>query len=335
MDIIALDDPTDAQIEEWQAVVAGARTHDHPGDPVPDVEQTRARLLVPRMASRNLMWAALCEDGRMSGVVHLRLPDDAGRAGEVEVHVLPGHRRRGIGTRLLEIAADGLRAGGCKTVIAQVLAGTPAVPFLETCGFQCVLSLRGMLLRVADMPPDRLAAMVAAGRPGYRLLRWTGTVPDELAGELATAKRAMADMPVGDMAFESFRWNAEQVREMAAAVAARGDVLYTVAALYGPQAAPRIAGFTEIVVPAAAPERAAQYDTAVVPEHRGRRLGIWLKAAMLEWLRTERPDVHEIETDNADDNTHMLAVNEELGFRWQRDYLDYQADITDLPTAFH
>ncbi|SEF59479.1 Acetyltransferase (GNAT) family protein [Thermomonospora echinospora] len=333
MDVIALGDPTDAQIEEWQAVVAAVWAHDHPGEPVPELEQTRARLLVPPMASRNLMWAARDSGGRMCAVAYLRLPEDTGRSGEIDVQVLPAYRRCGLGTRLLAVAADGLRAGDCKTVIVQALAGTPAVPFLEAHGFHCVLSLRAMLLSMDDVAPDRLARLLAEGPSGYRLIRWTGTVRDELAGELAMAKRAMADMPLGGLSGGSFRWDADRVREMAEAVAARGDLLYTVAALHGPAAVPRIAGFTEVVVPAAAPERALQYDTAVVPEHRGRRLGIWLKAAMLEWLRAERPDVREIETDNADDNSHMLAVNEELGFRHQRDYLDYQADTADLPTT--
>ncbi|MGH3387634.1 MAG: GNAT family N-acetyltransferase, partial [Actinomadura sp.] len=161
--------------------------------------------------------------------------------------------------------------------------------------------------------------------------RWTGTVPDELAAAFARAKVAMGDPPAQDPAAGAptgqVRWDADRVREMAEVVAKRGDDLYTVAALHGTA----VAGFTEVVVPAGAAERAAQYDTAVVPEHRGRRIGIWVKAAMLEWLRAERPEVREIETDNADDNVHMLAVNEELGFRRLREFRDYQADAVDLP----
>ena len=37
-------------------------------EPVPELEQTRARLLVPPMASRNLMWAARDGGGRMCAV---------------------------------------------------------------------------------------------------------------------------------------------------------------------------------------------------------------------------------------------------------------------------
>ncbi|WP_460370543.1 GNAT family N-acetyltransferase, partial [Actinocorallia lasiicapitis] len=206
------------------------------------------------------------------------------------------------------------------SAIAQALAGTPAVPFLERNGFGCVLTTRGVVLTVAEADPGPLAAL---NPPGYRLVRWTGPVPDRLAVAYAYAKRAMADHTDGRTSV----WNADMVRETGEAVAKRGDDLYTVAALHGS----RLAGFTEIVIPGDAPERAFQYDTAVVPEHRGRRIGIWLKAVMLTWLGAERPEVVEIETDNAEENAHMLAVNRELGFLPQREYREYQADVIDLP----
>uniref|UniRef100_UPI0010419641 GNAT family N-acetyltransferase n=1 Tax=Actinomadura roseirufa TaxID=2094049 RepID=UPI0010419641 len=241
----------------------------------------------------------------------------------IDIRVRPGRRRRGLGGRLLAVAAEGLRADGRSSVIAQVLAGTPAVPFLESHGFECVLTLKGMLLRLEEVPAGRVAGLLAAAPAGYRLVRWRGVVPDEHAAALALAKTAMADFAE----YEGAPWDAHRVREMAEVVAKRGDDLYTVAALHGTA----VAGFTEVVVPFGATGRAAQYDTAVAPEHRGRRLGIWVKAAMLEWLARERPEVREIETDNAGDNTHMIAVNEELGFRVERESLEYQAAAAALP----
>ncbi|WP_455353345.1 hypothetical protein [Streptomyces sp. SYSU K217416] len=35
----------------------------------------------------------------------------------------------------------------------------------------------------------------------------------------------------------------------------------------------------------------------------------------------------EVETDNAEDNVHMLAVNRELGFRFYRRTREYQLDV--------
>ncbi|TDD88037.1 GNAT family N-acetyltransferase [Actinomadura rubrisoli] len=324
MDVIALDDPTDAQIREWHRVLAAVHAADPGAEPAPDPERTTARLLGAEPGSRQRLWAA-ADGGRLAAVAALRLPGAPGadRPAEIDIQVRPEWRRRGLGGRLLAVAAGGLRADGRSSVIAQVLAGTPAVPFLESHGFECVLTLKGMLLRLDELPAGRVARLVAQGPAGYRLVRWRGVVPDEHATALAGAKTAMADLAE----YEGTPWDAHRVRETAEMVAKRGDDLYTVAALDGAA----IAGFTEVVVPLGAAGRAAQYDTAVVPEHRGRRLGIWVKAAMLQWLAGERPEVREIETDNSGDNEHMIAVNEELGFRVERESLEYQAAAAALP----
>jgi len=324
MDVIAVDDPTDAQIRHWHSVLLAVHADDPAGDPVPEPEQTAARLLGAEQGSRQRLWAAL-EDGEMTAVAALRLPGAPGadRPAEIDIQVRPDRRRHGLGSALLTHAAAGLRADGRSSVIAQVSAGTPAVPFLESHGFECVLTLKGLLLHLSDVPPGRVKELIAAGPVGHDLVRWQGAVPDEYALALARAKHAMADM----QAYEGVPWDAERVREMAEMVNKRGDDLYTVAAVQGTT----VAGFTEVVVSADDPYRAAQYDTAVVPEHRGRRLGIWVKAAMLDWLSGERPEVREIETDNAGDNVHMLAVNEELGYRRQRETREYQASASVLP----
>lgn len=318
MDVIEVRDPEDGELDAWHALVSAAHTHDHPDEPPPEPAQTVGLLLG---GVRRRLWAMPHGDG-FGAVASLSLPGDAAvRAGEIEIHVHPGLRRRGVGTRLLGSAAGALRADRRATAIAQALAGTPAVPFLESRGFGCVLSTRGLVLRTAEAEA-RARGYAALDPSGYRLIRWTGMVPDRLVAAFARAKRAMADHDEGESA-----WTPDRVREAAEQVAKRGDELYTVAALHGTV----LVGFTEIVVPGDAPARAFQYDTAVVPEHRGRRLGLWMKAAMLRWLAEERAEIAEIETDNVGDNAYMLAVNEALGFRPLREYREYQAVTADLP----
>ncbi|WP_018656130.1 GNAT family N-acetyltransferase [Actinomadura flavalba] len=318
MDVTELVDPTDAQIRQWHDVL----TADPSAAEVPSVEHTFALLLGAN--ARQRLWAAP-DAGGFAGVAALRLPGEPGadRPGEIDVQVRPAHRRRGLARRLLTAAARGLREDGRSSVIAQVSAGTAAVPFLESHGFTCVLTVRELRLRLADLPPGHVASLLAAPPAGYTLARWRGVVPDEHAGALARAKDAMADL----VEYEGSPWDAHRVREMGELVAKRGDDLYTVAALRDGV----IAGFTEMVVPSADPAHAAQYDTAVVPSHRGRRLGLWMKAAMLDWLTAERPEIEEIETDNSGDDPHMLAVNHTLGFHTEHETREYQATVTDLP----
>jgi hypothetical protein len=52
----------------------------------------------------------------------------------------------------------------------------------------------------------------------------------------------------------------------------------------------------------------------VLREHRGHRLGMLLKSANLALLTAEAPGHPSIITFNAEENRHMLNVNEALGF---------------------
>ena len=68
----------------------------------------------------------------------------------------------------------------------------------------------------------------------------------------------------------------------------------------------------------------------MVPAHRGRGLGLWVKADMLVRLRAERPEVAEVLTGNASSNRHMLAVNERLGYRLWSQINGWQGDVAEL-----
>jgi len=58
-----------------------------------------------------------------------------------------------------------------------------------------------------------------------------------------------------------------------------------------------------------------QEDTLVLREHGSHRLGMRLKTATLQCLRTEWSGAERIHTWNAEENTFMLDVNVALGFR--------------------
>ena len=68
------------------------------------------------------------------------------------------------------------------------------------------------------------------------------------------------------------------------------------------------------MVPLGAPESAWQHDTLVVREHRGHGLGFATKVANLWALQERHPAVRSINTWNAAENEHMIAVNDAMGF---------------------
>ena len=71
------------------------------------------------------------------------------------------------------------------------------------------------------------------------------------------------------------------------------------------------------------PGTAIQTDTLVLREHRGHALGLAMKVANLGALQREKPGLRFVRTWNADTNTHMIAINRQLGFRivgWSREW---------------
>ena len=64
----------------------------------------------------------------------------------------------------------------------------------------------------------------------------------------------------------------------------------------------------------------------MVRAHRGHRLGLRIKVAMMDWLAQAEPQLEHIVTGNASSNSHMIGINEDMGYRvldrWQSLELD-------------
>ena len=109
---------------------------------------------------------------------------------------------------------------------------------------------------------------------------------------------------------------------------ARGLRPYIVVAVH--ERSEKVAALTELVVPAQHPSRADQYDTIIVPEHNGYGLARALKGRMLLELRTAEPGLLEVQTWHAVEREQLQQVNKELGFRPDREWLEYEVDAGDL-----
>lgn len=86
---------------------------------------------------------------------------------------------------------------------------------------------------------------------------------------------------------------------------------YSVAALC--DATGEMAALTQVEADPVHPEWGHQQITAVARPHRGHRLGLLVKAAMLEWLAAAEPTMRRVVTWNAASNKHMVDINEALG----------------------
>lgn len=317
----------DIDTDAWFAVLAAARAHDRPGGPALERAAEAGRLRIPSLHSRAVPVALPAPGGATgyAGVALLRLHDTAENAGNAFLDTLtvhPARRGRGVGRALWETVRGRLAAEGRTSVSTLVERGGAGERFAVARGAECALPL------VAYVQDVRTAPTPATGvplPPGYRFATWSGVVPDEHAAAHARAHDAMQDAPTGDLDDQHDPWDTERIRAAAQVVLDRGGVLLTVAVLAEADGA--VAGYTEIVLPTPDSVQAVQYDTVVVPAHRGRGLGRAVKLRMLEYLRAQRPDVREIETTVADENTPMRAVNTALGYRAERTLGLYQVRL--------
>jgi GNAT superfamily N-acetyltransferase len=312
-------------VETLNAVLAA----DLPDDPPWQDVQVREYLAETMPGERRISWVA--EDDRLPegeskvfGHVSILLIGDIG---VLEVMVHPGLRRRGLGEQLVGVAARRAYLEGFSSIGVEAIGDTSAIAFYEALGFEKEYVETRSVLTLSKLDWDALAKMAAGISTGYRVEYHPGGPPSELLESYAQAKlEAQSDDE--DLELSSRISDPQRLRDSLETLLRRGLKPYIVLAVH--EASGVVAGLTEVVVPAQHPERADQYDTIVVRDHRGYGIDRAIKARMLFELRTAEPGLLEVQTWNAQHNESMLKVNAELGFQPDRDWYEYGADVAQL-----
>src|SRR5580692_104615 len=279
------------------------------------------------------VWFAADDAGEVVGYYRMQLYDleNLDRAGGGPV-VHPAARRRGYGRALLRHEAARAAADGRSVLSAQVVSGSAGEAFAAAVSAKPGLVEARRVQYLAKIDAGRVAELrgsAARAAAGYSLVSWTGDIPDQHLAPLAHVVNAFEDAPHGENV-QPESWDAARVRERTGAHVRAGLLReYAVAALH--DGTGEMAAYTGVIVDPAAPSWGFQGLTAVTRAHRGRRLGLLVKTAMLELLAEVEPQVELIMTSNAAANDHMIAVNEQLGYEvagpgWRF----YVAPVADL-----
>ncbi len=246
------------------------------------------------------------------------------------VRVVPAHRRQGIGTHLLRLAAAAAVEAGRTVVQTWTTAAGPGAAFADRWAIVAEDHLELNRLRLADLDPALLDEWLARApeRAGdHELVWWDGRCPDELRPSYAELRQVMNTAPqVSDHVDEVF--TLEKLDELEGWWADAGLPWWTVCARHRPSG--RLIGYTELAFSDEEPTLAYQGDTAVDPAHRELGIGRWVKAAMLARVLRERPAVEVVDTYNAGSNDAMIAINRALGFRVILHTERRRADLSDL-----
>jgi GNAT superfamily N-acetyltransferase/RimJ/RimL family protein N-acetyltransferase len=275
------------------------------------------------------------EESAPVGVLSLNMPvRDNHHLVWSELTVHPARRRQGHGSAMMAEVLRRTAEAGRTTIWMGCPADDPGPgAFLQQHGFRYASHDARRHQRLPDVDPSRVERLRLEAEPyarDYDLIRLLPPYPDDLLREIAAVAVAINDAPMGDLTYEPEVSNLEVMRDIEAARVGRQDLLYRVVARH--RLSRELAGHTVMSTEPLQPSRASQCDTAVSRDHRGHRLGLLLKIEMMHWLAEVEPQLEIVETFNQADNTHMITVNEALGYRLDRVFHMYERQL-DSPVS--
>jgi GNAT superfamily N-acetyltransferase len=282
------------------------------------------------------MFAAVVDGEIVGRALYETSVGDGADTAWVNAQVLPRFRGRGIGTALAEtVEAIAIAAGKKKSVAYAPVAGpeaeadrlpsptgfgaisatSPVVQFLRGRGYSFEQVERVSRL---PLPVPKLEALVAAARArsgdDYRVHVWVGRTPEKwLVDKAILATRMSTDAPSAGLEEPEDVWTVERVIE-SDELSERLNPRLRVTAAIEHVPSGTLAGYTLFSVPQSANRAVDQWATIVLREHRGHKLGMLLKVANLQHLERVAPGHPAVITFNAEENRHMLGVNEAVGF---------------------
>jgi hypothetical protein len=161
---------------------------------------------------------------------------------------------------------------------------------------------------------------------GYSLVWWSGSVPEEFLADIAYLDgRLVQDAPMGELRYEPENIDPARIQAMDDALRQRGQAHFHAAARDDQTG--RLVAWSALFFSVGESTQAWQGITIVDPNHRGHRLGLLVKLENLRRTREVRPELRYVDTWNAAENSHMIAINEAIGFRAVDGWVSWQCEV--------
>ncbi|TQL55796.1 GNAT family N-acetyltransferase [Subtercola boreus] len=283
------------------------------------------------------LWHARVDGRIVARAVHESQLGTEREVGWLDIDVHPDFERHGIGRALADTVEAHSRALGQAKLLTYAVSPVPhggRRMLAPPTGFGAVsatnrevrfLLARGWRLEQVERA-SRLALPAASGvlaqaavdarasaGADYDVVTWRGTTPEPWLADLAVLLTRMStDAPTAGLEEPEDPWTPDRVAEHDLRVVGSSRETLTAAALHVRSG--RLVAFNQLAVPEDPARPVSQQDTLVLREHRGHRLGMLVKVANLDQLQRVAPGHPSLLTWNAEENRHMLGINEALGF---------------------
>ncbi len=316
-------------------IINTIRKERQPDDPpIPLEETTNQMKNLPTFVDLQ-MWCAWNEDLSdiiAQGNVAFMHTDENKHLAQFDIIVHPNFRRQGIAKQLLGLLAEAAQTDHRSLLLTDTNDRIPAgEAFMQRLGAQRGLEGHVNQLKIADLDHNLIREWLEQGQKNvaeFGLGIWEGDYPDEQLEEIVKLLDLTNQQPLGDLAIEDMHITPEQLREMQKMDKARGNQRCTVYVLEKDSG--KFAGYTETVWNSNRPEILRQDMTGVFPQYRGKGLGRWLKAAMVDLMLKLHPEIKFVRTTNADTNAAMLRINNQLGFKPYMTSILWQMEISQV-----
>lgn len=311
----------------WYELAMAVRKQEKPDREAQPFDRWIADLRLPDAGyGPREFWSAR-RDGELVATANAYLLEgESDQVALTSITVAPDRRRAGVGTAVLHLLLPLLESRGRTMVEGWDLPEDgPGHRWANAVGLRTAKSMVVQWLDTADVDPMAWDVPVPAG---YRMVDWSGEVPDELVDSFARALTSMRDAPIGESGVVFPVWTVDLVRNAEAELRTSGIGRRGVLAVN--EATGEVAALTLLDFYPTLPTWGVQRDTVVVPSERGRGLGLCVKARMLRWLREQRPEIDRVHTATGSDNEHMIRINHLLGYRTTSVSIGVNAKISEL-----
>lgn len=327
VDYSSLDDTTMGEILE---VVNTVGVEANPRFVPLDLEEYRLFSDSPGRIRHRFL--ALDDNERVLGVAEAGYRDDGTNPDRlwVQISVSAESRRQGVATALLARIAELGEVLGRSRLHSWHFGTIPAgAEFSRAIGGTEGLQFHDNVVKIADLDLALLSSWADEGPSrarGYRVDVIEGSWPEEALDDIAHLYFVLErDMPLAE-GIEPRVWD----RDLVASIQDHYQKgTESISALAVQEDTGTVVGLTQLLRRNADPSTWIVSTTMVDPEHRGKGLGKWVKAAAnLEALSRWPDGVYE-ETGNAFTNEPMLAINRAMGFVHELTTTDVELDVED------